>query len=346
RGISPPMTNTDKLVCQLSDGQINSVDAVYVGGSAVTAGTARASLALLESNTPGAGTYDYYLGAAGNGAFIRLASTPNLPLTVDATQGAAASDRTAAQLAKQILLAAGVASGDIDSGSVAALDTANSGVVGVWTGTEEETVGDVLQSVLRSVGADVAVDSTGKFFFARLESPSGTELTTLEAFEVLDSGGNPVERAAPATDSRGLPCYSVIVNYRKNYTVLTDTDLAGAVTAAVRNQLRQEWLATTSTDGSVQTQFLLAPQLTFESLLDSASDAATEAARLLALYKVRRDVLTVLVPQAALDGVTLRHGGIVTLQVGRFDWAGGKQFVLCGVGYQLAADEVTLRLWG
>ena len=113
--ISPPLVNTSKLTYQISHKAINAIDAVYVGGATVTAGSSHASLAALQAATVTGGTYDYYLGSGSAGAYFRLGSSPTQQVTCDATEGAASSNRTAAQIAKQVLLDAGVASGEISS---------------------------------------------------------------------------------------------------------------------------------------------------------------------------------------------------------------------------------------
>ncbi|MEY2838529.1 MAG: hypothetical protein RJB60_828, partial [Pseudomonadota bacterium] len=108
---SPPRVNTTRIIFELSEGLIQSVDAVYDRGTALTAGAAYSSQADMETNAPTAGQYRAWLNAAGS--YIRLGSEPAGTVTVDATQGSAVANRTPAQLMKQVLLKAGILNADI-----------------------------------------------------------------------------------------------------------------------------------------------------------------------------------------------------------------------------------------
>ncbi|WP_165063929.1 hypothetical protein [Paludisphaera rhizosphaerae] len=346
RNLPPPLVNTTKLAYQVSSAEIRSIDGVYVGGAAVAAGTAHASLAALQAASPAGGQYDYYLGASGDGAYLRLGTSPSAVVTCDATEGATAADRTAAQLARRVLVAAGVPSGDVDSASVAALDLANPAAVGFWGGEDELTTGPVLDAILRSVGGYWAVDPLGRFRLGRLEAPSGSPLLTIERHELVATGGEPVERLSARGEGRGLPAFRVTVGYRRNWTVMADSDVVGSVGQDRRNFLKQELRTTAAVDATVQAKHPMAGEKQAATLLDDEAAAAAEAARLLDLYKVRRDLLQVRLPASLLKGAGVALGSVVALDLDRFDWSGGKSFRVVGIGGELAAGAITLQLWG
>lgn len=346
RNIAPPCVNTSKLTYQVSHRQINSVDAVYVGGLALSAGTAHASLADLQAATVTAGQYDTYLGSGSDGAYFRLGTAPDNLVTCDATQGANAAARTAAQVAKQILLDAGVASGDISAASVTALDTANSAVLGYWTGTEERKVGEALDAVLGSVGGYWAVTADGTFAFGRLEAPAGTPAMTVTSAELLESGAEAVERLAGRAEDRGLPAWRINLRYQKNYTVQAGADVVAAVSQARRALLAEEWRTATADDAAVKTTHLLAPEKEAFSLIDAEADAQDEADRLLALYSEKRDFLRVRLPPDNAEALALELGDVVELDYARFDWGGGKPFVVTGLIYEFRLNQMTVELWG
>jgi hypothetical protein len=343
--ISPPLVNTSKLTYQISHKTIASIDAVYSGGVAVTAGTSHASLALLQAAAPAAGTYDFYLGSASDGAYFRLGSSPTTTVTCDATEGAAAANRTAAQIAKQILLDAGVASGDISASAVSALDTANSSVIGVWSGAEESRIGDVLDEVLASIGAYWTVTSAGVFTFGRLEAPSGSPVKTFEAFELLEDD-QPIERLRGRSNDKGLPAWRLQLFWQKNYTVQGDSDVQAAVTLARRGFLKEEYRVVINEDAAIKTQYLLAPEKQVYTLLTNSADAANEASRLNTLYKTKRDFLRWKCSASYMASTAIELGNVVSLQVNRFGWSSGKLLRVMGITYEFSRDEVTYEVWG
>ena len=345
--ISPPAVNTSKFTYQVSDKVISSLDAVYVGGLAVPSGSGHASLAALQAAAVTAGTYDWYLGGGGDGAFFRLGTAPDNVVTCDATEGASASNRTAAQIAKQILLDVGIDAGDIDSASVTALDTANNAVIGVWTGSEEQSAGSLLDAVLGSVGGYWNIDATGNFYFGRLEDPaSGTAVQTIKSYQLISSSGQAVERLRGRGENDGLPAWRVVLNYRKNYTVQRGGDVVAAVAQARRALLAEEWRNVTYDDTSVKTTHLLASERQVYSLIVDVSDASDEAERQQVLHGVKREFLRIQVPTSQLSALARKPGSIVELEMPRFDWSSGKKYVVTGVTDVRSARLVTLELWG
>lgn len=337
---APPQVNSSRLIYQISSKQIASIQNVYDQGANITAGTSRASLAALESNTPTAGQFDYYLGSGSDGAYIRLGSTPSGIVTVDATEGASSANRTAAQIAKSLLIDfGGISSGDVDSTAVTALDTANSAEVGFWQGTDEARIGDLLDRVLQSVGAFWTVNSAGKFVVGRLQLPSGTATATIENYHNLE-----VERIASEDQLGGLPAYRASLAYQPNYTVQDGADLAGSVTEARKNFLKESVRTVIDTDSSVLTVHPMSPELAFQTLLNSASDAATEVSRLLTLFKTRRDVVHVKLPTGQFPVLNLND--VVTMKLDRFGWDSGKDFRVLGKIENYESSTLELILWG
>src|SRR3546814_1812276 len=67
------MVNSGKLMFLLHDRQSNAIAYAKNGSDPITVGTAHASLAALDAATVAAGTSDYYLGSAADGAYARSA---------------------------------------------------------------------------------------------------------------------------------------------------------------------------------------------------------------------------------------------------------------------------------
>ncbi len=318
-----PCCNTSRLIFQVSQGALAFISAVYDRAATITAGVARASLALLLANTPAAGTFDYYLGAGGDGAYIRLGTTPTGEITVTATEGATSADRTAAQVIKRILLGpGGLTLGDIDAAAITALDAANDAEVGFWVG-DETTVGDVLDRICASVGAFWGFTRDGLFTVSRLDLPSGPSVDT---YTVSDFGPD-IDRIAGRDPGAGKGVWQVVLNYRPNHTVQT-SDIAGSVTQARRAIIAKPYATITANDNAVLTQYPLADQIKLDTLLVAEADAQAEADRLLAMYATPLDFVDLTLSAARAGSIEI--GQAVTIRYDRFGWGAGKQFRVLG----------------
>lgn len=206
--ITPVLVNTSRLIYQVNDGTVTSIPAVYDRGISLTLGSAYASESAMFATEPLPGYYRCWLA----GGMFRLGATPAGTVTCDVVQGAAASDRTAAQIAKLIMLRK-LSSGDLVAADFTTLDTANSSICGIYI-KDETTIGDALDEVLGSVGAWYAFNSAGKLGVGRLTAPTGSAVASLTSSEILE-----LTRMASNDTGRGIPAYKVNTGYKKNYTV-------------------------------------------------------------------------------------------------------------------------------
>ena len=95
----------------------------------------------------------------------------------------------------------------------------------------------------------------------------------------------------------------------------------------------------------IKTQWLLAGEITQDTLLTNEADALTESARQLALYKVKRDLYEVVVDLSLFTGKSLKLLDVIEMSVPRFSLT-GKKFRLIGIRYEIEAESVRLTLWG
>lgn len=334
-----PLVNSSRLIYQASDALLASVDAVYDRGAPLTAGSAYASQADMETNAPSAGQYRAWNTAAG--AFIRLGSQPSGTVTADLTQGASAAARTAGQVWQALLLRAGLTVGDIVASDVSALDAATSAPVGIYIGSDNDTSAiQAADLVAASVGAWYGSDALGRFRIGRIELPSaGASVGTITATDVVR-----IERTASADPGVGIPAWKVKLNYARLWEV--QDDLTNAVTAARKGYLSQEYRREEAADASVKTASLTSPELEFDTVLVAQSDAAAEAARRLAIYKQRRDMLQVRVRVDAPLAAVLDLGKVVTLSLSRYGLASGKPFLIVGLRSDMRNYFFDLTLWG
>lgn len=336
---TPPQVNTTRRIFELSDGLIQSVDAVYDRGTALTAGAAYSSQSDMETNAPAGGQYRAWLSSGGS--YIRLGSEPAGAVTVDATQGAATANRTAAQLMKQVLLKGGISSGDITAGDVTALDTAAAYECGYWVTDGTDTTGiQVMDALANSAGAWWGVDRLGKFRMGQLATPStGNSIGTITALDIIK-----IDRVRSSDQGGGVPAWQVTLNYARMFTV--QSDLAASVPTPLKSDRAEQWRTVVSNDSSIKTQWPKAQELSFETYLISASDAATEAARRLALYKVRRDTLQARCKLSDALAGAIDLGKTITVQLNRFGMSAGKAYLVTGIRTDLRNNTFDLTLWG
>lgn len=334
-----PLVNTTRLIYQAHDGSVlQSVDAVYDAGAALTAGAAYTTQADMETNAPTAGQYRVWNSAAGT--YIRLGSNPSGTITADLTQGAAGSNRTVAQVWNAILLKAGVSAGDINSSDVTALDAAVSYQIGVFCGTDRDmTALEACDIACSSVGAWFGSDASGVFRVGRLDLPTGASVGTITATEIIS-----IERVSSSDPGVGIPAWKTKLGYQRIWQVQSDT--SATVTAVRKGYLSQEYRRTEASDAAVKTANLTSPEIEFSTVLVSATDAASEASRRLTIYKTRRDMLQVLVRVDASLATVLDLGKIVTVQLSRYGLSAGKKFLIIGLRTDMRGRLFDLTLWG
>lgn len=332
-GIAPPCVNTSKLTYQVNNGAVSDISAVYDRGVSLTKGADFATSALLQAASPAAATYITCFAEG----YFRLGSAAAGLITCDAVQGASAANRTVAQTLKAIALIAGVSAGDINAADVTALDTANASVIGLYLDSDG-SAREAMDQVATSIGAFYGFDPAGALRMGVLTTPSGTPVLALETRHILS-----IERRSPKDN--GVPIWTATVRYGLNYTIQT-TDLATAVNADRRAVIGAEYRAEKSEDATVKTKYLTAGELSVDTLIAGQSDAATEAARQLALYKVRRDIFDVTIPLEVYAGLPLNFLDVVSITYRRYGLTSGKSFRLIGRRIELARRRVTLTLWG
>lgn len=334
--IAPVLVNTALLIHQFHDGAAQAVDAVYDAGVALTPGTDRADLAALEAATIAPGSYDTCLALG----LIRLGAAPAGRVTMDARGDATGGyvDTAAGIVSRILTQRCGVSGGDIDSASVSALAAAAGYECGLYV-TGETTRQQAIDAVLASVGGWLAPDRAGLWQVGRLAAPSGTPVYEFGDAQILR-----LETLAPRDAEAGLPVWRVKLRGLP-YAEFSRTDLAGAVSEADKARLLQPWREATAEDSSVQTKHLLAPEMVRDTAIQDAADLATEAARLLALHKVRRDFVEVRVALTE-DSAAVDLGDVVRLTTPRLGYGSGRDFVVVGIDADGRRNRLTLQLWG
>lgn len=316
-----------------ADTTVGTVGTVYSTSGA----TNYASLTALQSDSspPTAGCYKTYLA----GGFIRLGSPPLGPITVDATEGTSAGQRTAGQLFARVLQRAGKATGDWSAADVTAMDTANDSVLGLWT-NDETTFADVIDQIANSVGAWWGPDLNGVYRLKQLVAPSGTAVVSFTANDLK----RPPARVVASDDAKGLPSWKTILRYGRNYQVQT-AGVAGGVSSDRRAYLATEYREATAQDTAVLNGHLLAPQDSRDTLFQVAADALEEATRQQVMRGIQRHQFELVVAlNDDTDGLDL--GDVISLTHSRYGLSGGKLFRVIGLEPNARDRELTIRAWG
>ena len=330
--VSPPQVNTSRLTFEV--GPCNSVDAVYSNGTALTAGAVYTSLADMEANAPAAGAFR----AWPVGGYFRIGNYDAHQITADVTEGAAAADRTVAQILKRLAVSAGVAVGDISFLDMAALDALNPAIVGIWLDDDNSTFASAMDEIAGSIGAWYGFDQAGVLRMGRLSEPVGTPALVIRDYDTLAT-----PERQPPRDAAG-PAWSATVNHTKCWTVQT-SGLAGSA-AARAGFVGVERRSSNAAEASVKTQWLMSGRVEVDTLLTTTADGDAEAARLLAMHKVRRDLFDVSISVDLLTKRPIRIADVVMLQTARYGMSGGRLFRVIGFALNLAGNTATLYLWG
>ena len=248
---------------QIHDGQIESIDAVYVDGTALTPGTG-------YTNNLAAGKFTLAVAAVGT-------------ITVDfkGSKTAGVYVNTASLIAQRIVQErAGFTSGDIHAAAASDFAIDAPAVVGVYVTEDHRTVLSVLDELVGGVGGFYAVNRDGQLVLGQFKAPAGTAVLTL-IDDDLELGGLELIR-------RDVPLKSVRLGYARYFTVVDTSAIAG-LSAQARQRMAKEYLIKRATTGAVG--HLLAVDGDIERspiALDAA--ATTEAARQATLWGVLRRI--------------------------------------------------------
>ncbi len=333
------LVNTAKLTWQVNDGSVHAIDAVYDKGAALTfSGTDHANLAALEAAAIAAGQFDTCKALG----VLRLGASPAGRVTADVrgdNSGAGYVDRPGA-IMRRILETKCGQSGQIATASFTALDAAANYEAGICI-VAESTARAALEQIGASVGASCTPDRLGQWTATQLVAPTGTPAASFTDADFAD-----IEREATNDPGGGIPAWQVTLRYRRHWTQFAAADLVGvggAMTEALRAELVQEWRTTTATDAATQTLHRLATTLDRDTLLISATDAASERDRLLALHKARRDYVRLTLPLDTAS-VALDLGQIVQVTTAALGYCAGRTFVVLGTTRE--DSRIILDLWG
>ena len=190
-----------------------------------------------------------------------------------------------------------------------------------------------LDDLADSIGAHFGFNRQGLFTVGRLTDP--LEMAS-ESFD--DSAIVSLEREPFA-----LPIWRQKLGYARYWRPLSDGESAAGLGAEARSDLTESHRYADASDPTVQIRHKLAGDIQKDGLLATEPDAATEAARRLALFGTARDLFRVRVKTRPYS---LSLGSTIRITYPRHGLAGGRNLVLAGLSEDSAFDEAELTLWG
>ncbi|WP_376957743.1 hypothetical protein ABNQ39_11480 [Azospirillum sp. A26] len=342
--IEPVPTNNAGDLRQISDRLIHGVADGRNKGAPIAVGVKCSTLAALQAASPASGTFNWYDGSGGDGAWCKTTfGSQGGVFTLAAWEGATAADRTLAQVWRRILIEdCGYGSLDISAADVAALDTACPWEAGVWAGTSEKTKREVLDDLCGGV-AGYHDDDLGLWRITYDGAAAGEPALTFRRLTGIDEDAplghvpyTSLELVVSGDDTRGLPVCGVDVTFAPRDRRLDAGDLAGDSTSAtdpvggadVRTQITSEALtATWPTTGDGKDPAVIAlwgeRRLPIKTALRYRADALALAQRLFAVHSKLRDRFTLtadLTPETSIA----RPGLDIAVQSTRYGLSDGK----------------------
>lgn len=316
RTVSPQLVDPARLIYRIHARQADALLAVYDAGAPVTAGTARSDYAALEATAPSAGFYDWTLTASGS--FFRLGSSPSGEVFFDARGDApgGAYTQTLAGMMRRILLrfGANLVPGAFDSAEIWA--PAAAGIVFA----EPLTVASAVSRIAAGGALYWGDDGAGLVTVGRLAAPTPSPGLLLDERVILGE----VEEIEPPQ-----LLWRIRAGYRRNWTALTSTDVVAppTITEARRQELTQPQRVVSVADASRRAQYLLAEEVTLNTLFDEEAPAQGLAQNMLELYAPGRRVYRV---PTGLAGYGAALGQTIRVKWPRLGLAGGRNLRVLG----------------
>lgn len=342
RQIAAINSNQFDLIFDMGQNGVQGVAEVRDKGVLITAtGTDYPTTAALIAATVPSGEYSTCL-AQGQ---IGLGTKPIGQISTAPLEGANTAARTAAQVARRMMLRMGLVEGtSFLASDITKLDAQNSAPVGYWTETDEVTALTSIGDVLGSIGATVVPDRLGVFRMLRLDPPTAYPKVTLERPQILETEGRGFRLLATGDEGKGVRAWKVTVKYGRNWAVASRNELQTDTTDDYKAFAEQEWRTAVAENAAVKAIHKLSPELTYETYLVNEADAIAEAQRRLSLHSVSRDRFLVPVKSYLVEQIDL--GDVIRLQVNRFGLGDGKDFVVIGITENLETGITTLDVWG
>lgn len=241
-------------------------------------------------------------------------------------------------LTELLVTRGGLVSGDLDSTSISALDTAAPYTLGFFARSGAVLIREVIRQTMRSFTGWLVPDRTGKLTVGRLTAPSGTAVLSFTEADLAAVPTSRMDRAENLTNQIGA---------QRNWSMLSDADFAGSVSAAdkakLKRQFREVRRAAATLDASYAHAETLSPH---ETLLQSGTHAQAEINRVCSLYRVPRRFYEFALFIDLADALALVPGQTINATMPWFDLGTGKNLIVTAIDLRWNSSVVRLTCWG
>lgn len=369
RNVSPAQVDPFLLTYQFHDGEARAVDAVYDSGVPLLLHSTAETYADLVAVTAvdpvdaeaGDFTSGYFIAAPRVGCF-RLGGLPAGRVTADIrghgfkdgafeyfSDGTLFSDgtgwtsdgglihaHTAPQVAITLLQRAGVA--NINVTQFAQLDIDEPRDVGLYLEPGgKRTVGDCLVPILNANGCLLFKSADGAYQLRRLQGPTQGYVAQIDESAIVAGS---LERLALPWKQ---PWARWRVRYDRNWSVMADSEIAGAVSIDLRAFLRREASEAQDVDDPTVTIFPARAPGVLETALVDEADARAQAQRQLDLYRRGRAMFRLRCKNVAYRADL---GDTVRVVHSRLGLSSGRNLLIVGIREDGQRRETELTLFG
>lgn len=294
--VTPVFLVPSLLIYQLHDGPVQSIDAVYDEGAALTNAGDVANYAALAAASVTTGTYKTCKAAG----LFKLGTAAAGQVAADVHGDTSSGFITSTADIVRWALRNRTALLDPDDLATASFDDLNASQpasIAYFVGSDQElTVAAFIQKLMGGIGGWGGHRLDGTFEVRIFEAPAGTPVASFTRADMLD----PDIQKEPLPDSYNPPPWRWRVPYALNWTVQT-TGLAGSVSAARVAFLAEPNRLAEASSAAIQADHPNAADSDpIEAYFVNQADAQAEADRRIALFKVTRAIYAMRVSRQAL----------------------------------------------
>lgn len=328
--ITPVLVDATNLIYQVHDGSMEAVTAVYDRGVALTSS---GDVADITTATVSAGHFKTQL----SGGYIKLGSTPDGQITVDAkgdnTGGyVSTSGKIATRLLRTKLGLFNLIDSDIDQGAFNLIDLTVPAAIGIYI-TEKTSVLNVFNSIFTPIQCYWTYDEQGLITAGIGKEPETDSVFELNENNIID-GTFQVTNVYP-------PSWRVNIGYARNWT--SQSEIATGASDTYRDFVQEDFRRIIIEDRNIRTLSSNAIERTYDTLLANESDATALASRITELYNSQRKIYKMSVKDLVFR---VYVGDTVSIKLNRFNLDAGKNFLVIGLGVDAETNITELEVWG
>lgn len=357
--VTPTLVDPVKWIYQFNDLSSDGVEVVRDKGVRLDFGGDTSNYAALEAAILEPGTYATCLF---RGGFIRLGNQPSGLVTADVrgskearrrgffTDGSAFTDlsgfanvandsyvdSTAAIISRLLTDRNVIRPAEIETSSFSGVERDQPAAIGYYIPSGRTvTLIQAVDELARGAGCWFGQGLDGRFVLMRFEVPASGKVPEYSDRQIVNMRKADLPYRAPP--------YSWQVTARRNWTPVTNADLAEGTNADDLQLLTRDVSIAASYDRGISRAFRSSKAVRIEAFFDGYTAAAAEAERLADVYSVDRAVYELELPLLAARRV---RGETIRVTYNHPGFTAGKNVVIIGTDINIAQSRVILTVFG